>query len=131
MTLPRELSLDGDRLIQKPIADKSMPKISFSTTGGLIRISESADKFVEIGLKDRKIFMDARNTWYQDFTITRQEIACSSTEVDFEIYIDRGSIELFADGGKVAITNLIFVETALTSVTPSGELRNLTTTNFS
>ena len=131
MTLPRELSLDGDRLIQKPIADKSMPRISFSTTGGSIRISESTDKFVEIGFMDGKIFMDARNTWYQDFAITRQEIACASTEVDFEIYIDRGSIELFADGGKVAITNLVFVETALTSVTPSGELRNLTTTNFS
>ena len=89
------------------------------------------DKFVEIGFKDGKIFMDATSTWYQDFTITRQEIACTNTEVDFEIYIDRGSIELFADGGKVAITNLIFVETALTSVTPSGELRNLTVTNFS
>jgi sucrose-6-phosphate hydrolase SacC (GH32 family) len=131
MTLPRELSLDGDRLIQKPIADKSMPKIYFSTTGGSIRISESTDKFVEIGLKDGKIFMDARNTWYQDFAITRQEIACSSSEVDFEIYIDRGSIELFADGGKAAITNLVFVETALTSITPTGELRNLTVTNFS
>jgi sucrose-6-phosphate hydrolase SacC (GH32 family) len=131
MTLPRELSLKGNRLIQKPIADKSMPRISFSTTGGSIRISESADKFVEIGFKDGKIFMDATNTWYQDFAITRQEIACSSTEVDFEIYIDRGSIELFAGGGKVAITNLIFVETALTSLTPSGELRNLTVTNFS
>ena len=131
MTLPRELSLDGDRLIQKPIADKSMPRISFSTTGGSIRISESAYKFVEIGFMDGKIFMDARNTWYQDFAITRQEIACASTEVDFKIYIDRGSIELFADGGRVAITNLVFVETALTSVTPSGELRNLTVTNFS
>jgi fructan beta-fructosidase len=108
-----------------------MPKIYFSTTGGSIRSSESTDKVVEIGLKDGQIFMDARNTWYQDFAITRQEIACSSSEVDFEIYIDRGSIELFADGGKAAITNLVFVETALTSITPTGELRNLTVTNFS
>ena len=131
MTLVRELSLEGDYLIQKPIADKSMPKISFTTSNGSVRISESAEKFVDIGLQDGKIFMDATNTWYEDFAINRQEIACTSTEVDFEIYIDRGSIELFADGGKVAITNLVFVETALTSVTPSGELRNLTTTNFS
>jgi levanase/fructan beta-fructosidase len=59
------------------------------------------------------------------------KISLSSTEVDFEIYVDRGSVELFADGGKVVITNLVFLETALSSVTPIGELRNLTVTNFS
>jgi levanase/fructan beta-fructosidase len=74
--------------------------------------------------------MDAKNTWYEDLKFHRQEIATKKKIIDFEIYIDRGSIELFADGGKVAITNLLFVDTALTSVTPFGELRNLTVTNL-
>ena len=50
--------------------------------------------------------------------------------VDFEIYIDRGSIELFADGGKVAITNLLFVETALNALSSEGEILNLEVINL-
>jgi sucrose-6-phosphate hydrolase SacC (GH32 family) len=130
MTLPRELSLEGDCLVQKVVANEKLPTIKYSTSGGSVRISESADRYIEVGLTDGKIFMDAKNTWYEDLKFHRQEIATKKKIVDFEIYIDRGSIELFADGGKVAITNLLFVDTALTSVTPFGELRNLTVTNL-
>ncbi len=130
MTLPRELSLEGDCLVQKVIANEKLPTIKFSTSGGSVRIWESADRYIEVGLTDEKIFMDAKNTWYEDLKFHRQEIATKKKIIDFEIYIDRGSIELFADGGKVAITNLLFVDTALTSVTPFGELRNLTVTNI-
>jgi len=130
MTLPRELSLDGDYLIQRAIANESMPRISFSTTGGSIRINESTERFVEIGFNDGKIFMDARKTWHKDFAINRQEVDCTQTEVDFEIYIDRGSVELFANDGKVVITNLVFVETVLTSLISIGEIRHFTVTNF-
>ncbi len=130
MTLPRELSLEGDCLVQKVIANEKLPTIKFSTSGGSVRISESAHRYIEVGITDGKIFMDAKNTWYEDLKFHRQEIATKKKIIDFEIYIDRGSIELFADGGKVAITNLLFVDTALTSVTPFGELRNLTVTNL-
>ncbi len=130
MTLPRELSLEGDCLVQKVIANEKLPTIKFSTSGGSVRILESADRYIEVGLTNGKIFMDAKNTWYEDLKFHRQEIATKKKIIDFEIYIDRGSIELFADGGKVAITNLLFVDTALTSVTPFGELRNLTVTNL-
>ena len=125
MTLPRELSLDGNRLIQKAITNKAMPKISFSTNGGTVRISESAESYIEVGLTDGKIFMDASNTWYEDLKFHRQEIATDKKIVDFEIYIDRGSIELFADGGKVVITNLLFVESALHTLSSEGEILNL------
>jgi sucrose-6-phosphate hydrolase SacC (GH32 family) len=125
MTLPRELSLDGDRLIQKAIANKSMPRISFSTSGGKVRISESTERYVEVGLADGKIFMDASNSWYEDQRFPRQEVATDKEIVDFEIYLDRGSIELFADGGKVAITNLVFVDTALSNISSEGEILNL------
>jgi sucrose-6-phosphate hydrolase SacC (GH32 family) len=130
MTLPRELSLDGDRLIQKAIANDLMPRISFSTSGGVVRISESLDCFIEIGFNEGKIFMDASNTWYEDLKFHRQEVATDKKIVDFEIYIDRGSIELFADGGKVAITNLLFVETALNALSSEGEILNLEVINL-
>ena len=125
MTLPRELSLEGDSLVQKVLPNKKLPTIKFSTSGGTVRISESADRYIEVGFTDGKIFMDARNTWYEDLKFHRQEIGTVKKIVDFEIYIDRGSIELFADGGKVAITNLVFVDTALSSVSSEGEILNL------
>ena len=125
MTLPRELSLEGDRLVQKVLPNKKLPTIKFSTSGGTVRISVSEDCYIEIGLADGKIFMDATNTWYEDLKFHRQEIATDKKIVDFEIYIDRGSIELFADGGKVSITNLVFVDTALSSVSTEGDILNL------
>jgi sucrose-6-phosphate hydrolase SacC (GH32 family) len=125
MTLPRELSLDGDRLVQKAIANDLMPRISFSTSGGTVRISENTERFVEIGFKDGKIFMDARNTWYEDQRFPYQEVTTDKKIIDFEIYLDRGSIELFADGGKVVITNLVFVDTALSNISSEGEILNL------
>jgi levanase/fructan beta-fructosidase len=74
--------------------------------------------------------MDATNTWYEDLKFHRQEITTDKETVDFEIYIDRGSIEIFADGGKVVITNLLFVETALGTVSSEGELLNLEVINL-
>ena len=125
MTLPRELSLEGDRLVQRVLPNKKLPTIKFSTSGGTVRISESTDRYVEVGLADGKIFMDATNTWYEDLKFHRQEVATNKKIVDFEIYIDRGSIELLADAGKVSITNLVFVDTALSSVSTEGDVLNL------
>ena len=125
MTLPRELLLEGDCLVQKVLPNKQLPTIKFSTSGGTVRISESADCYIEVGLAKGKIFMEASNTWYEDLKFHRQEIATDVKIVDFEIYIDRSSIELFADGGKVAITNLLFVETALNTVSKEGDVFNL------
>ena len=136
MTLPRELTLDGDKVVQRVINEEEIPKITFSTTGGSIRISESEERFIEIGLREQKIFMDCTHAWSdqalplaEEFLL--QEIATDAEEVDFQIFIDRGAIELFADGGKVVITNLTFLELALTTVTSAGEIRNLAVSNLS
>jgi sucrose-6-phosphate hydrolase SacC (GH32 family) len=135
MTLPRELTLDADMLVQKVVGESEIPKITFSTSGGSIRIIENADRFVEIGLRDQKIFIDCTHAWSQatlpiskEFLL--QEIAIDTEEVECEIFIDRGSIELFADGGKYAFTNLTFIDPARTSVTSTGEIHNLVTANF-
>jgi sucrose-6-phosphate hydrolase SacC (GH32 family) len=135
MTLPRELTLDADRLIQKIVGESGIPKITFSTSEGSIRINEKEDRFIEIGLREKNIFIDCTHAWSGEAEplpkkFLLQEIAINTGEVDFEIFLDRGSIELFVDGGKNVITNLTFIEPALTSVTSIGQVRNLLTANF-
>ncbi len=135
MTLPRELTLHGDKLVQKVVNENGIPKITFTTTGGSIRISENRDKFIEIGLREKKIYLDCTHAWDEEALplskeFLLQEIEIDLEEVEFEIYLDRGSIELFVDGGKYAFTNLTFIGTALSLVTPIGEIRNLNTVNF-
>ncbi len=130
MTYPRELTLKDNSLVQQVVENSSLPKITFTTSGGTVRICESDDRYVEHGLRDGKIFMDCTHAWLDEEIPLLQEIETSKSEIDFEIYIDRGSVELFADGGKVAITNLIMVETALTQVTSHGAIQGLEILNF-
>jgi sucrose-6-phosphate hydrolase SacC (GH32 family) len=79
--------------------------------------------------------MDCTHAWSETaLPITKeflvQEIAASKKEVECEIFIDRGSIELFADGGRYVFTNLTFIDPALASVTPTGEIANLKSAYF-
>ena len=130
MTLPRELSLDGSVLVQKIIEIQDLPKVSFSTTGGSIRISESSERYIEVGLRNGKIFVDATHAWCDIDVPLVQEISTSKNEIDFQAYVDRGSVEVFADGGKVAITNLVFVDSTLESVSTKGAVSHLEASNL-
>ena len=130
MTLPRELSLDGSVLVQKIIEIQDLPKVSFSTTGGSIRISESSERYIEVGLRNGKIFVDATHGWCDIDVPLVQEISTSKNEIDFQAYVDRGSVEVFADGGKVAITNLVFVDSTLESVSTKGAVSHLEASNL-
>jgi len=123
MTLPRELSLRNGLLIQEPIREYvDRAQVAFTTTGGSIRISESADRYVEVGLRDGKVFVDTSNAWADIAAPTVQEVAVNATEIDIQIYVDRGSVEVFACEGSVSITNLTLIETDLTDVTSSGDV---------
>jgi sucrose-6-phosphate hydrolase SacC (GH32 family) len=51
-----------------------------------------------------------------------QEVEVGSAEIDIQIYIDRGSVEVFACSGSISITNLIFVDGALSEVSTSGDV---------
>ena len=127
MTLPRELSLRGDRLIQTPIAHpQGFPEVSFTTKDRSVKISESADRFVEIGVRNNQLFVDTSHAWNDLEAPTLQEIPVGDREVDIRVIIDRGSIEVFADNGAISVTNLVFVETALGAVAPSGAISGLT-----
>jgi sucrose-6-phosphate hydrolase SacC (GH32 family) len=100
MTLPRELSLQGDRIIQTPVSDPNgFPEVSFTTQEGAIRISESEERYVELGVRNQKLYVDTSRAWNNLDAPTLQEIA-----------IEKGE--------SIVLTNLVFVETALTTVQP-------------
>ena len=126
MTLPRELSLQGDRVIQTPVKrPNGFPEVSFTTQEGAIRICESDQRYVEIGVRNQKLYVDTSRAWCNLDAPTLQEIPIAEGEIDIRVIVDRGSIELFAAGGSIALTNLVFVETALTSVLPLAGVNNL------
>jgi sucrose-6-phosphate hydrolase SacC (GH32 family) len=127
MTLPRELSLRGDRLIQTPIAHPDgFPELSFTTKDGSVKIMESQERFVEIGVRNNQLSIDTSKAWNELEAPTVQEIPIGNREIDIRVIIDRGSIEVFADNGAISVTNLIFVDTALTTVSPAGAVSGLT-----
>jgi fructan beta-fructosidase len=126
MTLPRELSLHGDRIIQTPINHPNgFPEVSFTTSEGTIRICENNERYVEIGVRNQKLYVDTSRAWGDLDAPTLQEIAIEKGEIDIRVIVDRGSVEVFAVGGAIVLTNLVFVETALTSVQPLAGANNL------
>ena len=126
MTLPRELSLHGDRIIQTPINHPNgFPEVSFTTSEGTIRICENNERYVEIGVRNQKLYLDTSRAWCDLDAPTLQEIAIEKGEIDIRVIVDRGSVEVFAVGGAIVLTNLVFVETALTSVQPLAGANNL------
>ena len=127
MTLPRELSLRGDRLIQTPINNRDgFPEVSFTTSNGSVRIFESSERYVEIGVRNNLLFVDTSKAWNELEAPTLQEIEIGDREIDIQVIVDRGSIEVFADNGAISVTNLVFVDTALSSVVANGEISALT-----
>ena len=131
MTLPRELSLHGDRIIQTPVIHPNgFPEVSFTTQDGAIRICEDNERYVEIGVRNQKLYVDTSRAWNDLDAPTLQEIAIEKGEIDIRVVVDRGSVEVFAAGGTVVLTNLVFVETALTSVQALAGANNLKATGL-
>jgi sucrose-6-phosphate hydrolase SacC (GH32 family) len=126
MTIPRELSLRGHRIVQTPINHPNgFPEASFSTSEGAIRILENSERYVEIGVRDQKLYVDTSHAWCDLDAPTLQEIAVPAGEIDIRVIVDRGSVEVFADGGALCLTNLIFVEGCLTSLLQLAGVSNL------
>jgi len=82
MTLPRKLTLDADTLVQKVVGESEIPKITFSTSGGSIRIVENEDRFIEIGLRDKKIFIDCTHAWSQAALPILKDFLLQEIEID-------------------------------------------------
>ena len=126
MTLPRELLLSGKTLVQKPVERQAgFPEVSFATQDGAVRIHETPERFVEVGVRNQNIYVDTSRAWNEIAAPLLQEIPIPVGEIDIRVIVDRGSIEVFAAGGSIAITNLILVDTALTYVETLGEISDL------
>ncbi len=123
MTLPRELSLKNGVLTQQPVVGfAEVPQISIRTSGGSVRIAENVERYIDVGVRDGKLFVDTSHAWAEIPVPTVQEIEVGNTKIDIQIYLDRGSVEVFAGSGSVSITNLIFVDSALSQVSISGDV---------
>jgi sucrose-6-phosphate hydrolase SacC (GH32 family) len=127
MTLPRELSLQANTLVQTPIEKPGgFSEVSFVTGNGSVKIFETPTRYVEVGVRDKKLFVDTSNAWNEIEAPTIQEIEVGDRAIDIRAIVDRGSIEVFAEGGAISITNLVWIETVFIGVQSQGAVTNLT-----
>ncbi len=142
MTVPRELSLEttpeGIRLVQKPAdslkALRSGKVNELSKLGEVYEISGTipADRKFRIALAGAELGYDPamKQIWVDrtkgnvDFsrkfpvrTVAPLRVA-PGRPLTLQIFVDRSSIEVFADGGRVTMTNLVYpVESRSPAVT--------------
>jgi sucrose-6-phosphate hydrolase SacC (GH32 family) len=126
MTIPRKLSLQGNTLVQTPIEKPGgFPEVSFTTSNGAIRIHETPERYAEIGVRNGNIYVVTTHAWNEIEAPLIQEVPALDKETDFRVIVDRGSIEIFAAGGTVVLTNLVLVDTTLHYVETVGEVSGL------
>jgi sucrose-6-phosphate hydrolase SacC (GH32 family) len=77
-------------------------------------------------VRNKQLFVDTSNAWNEIKAPTIQEIEVGDRAIDIRVIVDRGSVEVFADGGAISVTNLVWIETAFMSVQPHGAVTNLT-----
>lgn len=122
MTIPRELSLvtiDGQiTLIQNPvkeilnsgIGDQTFA-ISPSAAPTGIRFTRSDGATFDIGYdsKGKEIYIDRAGAWFDVASTSIHAAPFDAKERSFEIRVitDAGSVELFIDGGRLSITDLV------------------------
>jgi sucrose-6-phosphate hydrolase SacC (GH32 family) len=122
MTLPRELSLvtiDGQiALIQNPVKEILSSGISDATfvinpgatlTG--IRFTRSDGATFDIGYDSnrKEIYIDRAGAWFDVASTSIHAAPFDGKERPFEIRVvtDAGSVELFVEGGRLSITDLL------------------------
>ena len=136
MTLPRELTLNLDEgklyLCANPIAELRNYvgekisagegaelleiKASVSTSEGAatkIRVTGDDGDFFEFGYdaKSNCLFVDRTYAWNEISSSHIHSAVVSKAEkiLKLQVIVDRGSVELFAAGGRYVITDLIFL----------------------
>lgn len=82
------------------------------------KLRNDAGEYVDIYIyaKAGKVYMDRTHSGQTDFSPKEFAVATwgeisKNTAHTFQVFVDKCSIELFVDGGKVAMTNLVFPET--------------------
>ncbi len=144
MTLPRELSLInksgklllaanpvaelenylGEKLSAGNGAELLEIKTVASVVDGLstkIRVSGDNGSYFEFGFDaiSKSVFVDRTNAWNEipSSHIHSAPIAADEKTLDICAIVDRSSIEIFAAGGTLAVTDLLFLDGANRTVT--------------
>lgn len=122
MTIPRELSLariNGEiTLLQNPvkeIADSGIGNLTFTITPtdkkSEFRLTSDNGKSVDIGYdpQAKEIYIDRSRAWYEIDSTSVHAAPFDAQMKPFEIRVitDSGSVEVFVDGGRLAITDLV------------------------
>jgi sucrose-6-phosphate hydrolase SacC (GH32 family) len=122
MTIPRELSLvtiDGEiTLIQNPVKEILNSGIGDETfvinpgaTPTGIRFTRGDGATFDIGYDSnrKEIYIDRTSAWFDVASTSIHAAPFDAKERSFEIRVitDAGSVELFVDGGRLSITDLV------------------------
>jgi fructan beta-fructosidase len=133
MTIPRELSLEttpaGIRLVQKPARMltglREARTTKLDTLGDTFELSTevAADRPFRLSLAGAELGYDpaAKQIWvdrtkgnvpvHASFPVrTVAPVALAGKVLTLRVFVDRSSIEVFADGGRVTLTNLVYPE---------------------
>jgi sucrose-6-phosphate hydrolase SacC (GH32 family) len=122
MTVPRELSLttiDGKiTLLQNPakevsgsaIVDRTFTITPTDSKSG-VRFTSDDGRSFDVGYDSstKEIYIDRSNAWYEINSTSVHAAPFDAQTKPFEIRVitDTGSIELFVDGGRISITDLL------------------------
>jgi sucrose-6-phosphate hydrolase SacC (GH32 family) len=122
MTIPRELSLvtvDGKiTLLQNPVKEILGSGISDQTfvitptdTKSGIRLASADGKSIDVGYdpQAKEIYIDRSRAWYEIDSTSVHAAPFDAQMKPFEIRVitDNGSVEVFVDAGRLAITDLL------------------------
>jgi fructan beta-fructosidase len=122
MTIPRELSLatiDGKiTLMQNPVKEISESAIvnrTFTITPtdskSGVRFTSDDGRSFDVGYdsSSKEIYIDRSNAWYEINSTSIHAAPFDAEQKTFEIRVitDIGSAEVFVDGGRVSITDLL------------------------
>jgi sucrose-6-phosphate hydrolase SacC (GH32 family) len=121
MTIPRELSLtkieNHIALFQNPVHEVNESKINDerfiitpTATKSGIRFTQEDGASFDIGYDSerKEIYIDRTHAWFEINSTSVHAAPFMATE-PFEIRVitDNGSVEVFVDGGRLALTDLV------------------------
>jgi fructan beta-fructosidase len=124
MTIPRNIALktfpEGVRLMQQPIPKTGGFEIravlgigEAREAGWTLLFGNGASVLVGYNAVKREVFVDRTHSgqvaFSSDFPVrTSAPLLHTGKTIDFQIFVDSNSVEVFAAGGQITMSNLIF-----------------------
>jgi len=132
MIIPRELSLteidDRITLIQNPVKEINISEINDqrfvitpSATKSGIRFTREDGASFDIGYdhERKEIYIDRKRAWFEiNSTSVHAAPLLATKPFEIRVITDNGSVEVFVDGGRLAITDLLLPSGSTWSTTP-------------